>query len=92
MLAFIAMMLSTGLGVDFFFWRKRRKALHGLGVFDTTQALGSSKVLGSSQALGSSLIQGRSRGFDRIYSKQFKKNYLNVQRCLNAEGDKGDEQ
>ncbi|CAN0506027.1 unnamed protein product [Ectocarpus sp. 12 AP-2014] len=50
--------------IDFFFWRKRRKAIYGVGVLDTTQALG------SRQALGSSLVMPR--GFDRIFENQFK--------------------
>ena len=54
--------------IDFFFWRKRRKAMYGVGVLDTAQALGSKQA---QQALGSSL-RVMPRGFDRIFENQFK--------------------
>ncbi|CAN0250905.1 unnamed protein product [Ectocarpus sp. 6 AP-2014] len=53
------------LTIDFFFWRKRRKAMHDVSVLDTTQALGSKQALGSSAVLPQA-------GFDRILENQFK--------------------
>ncbi|AAK14458.1 EsV-1-32 [Ectocarpus siliculosus virus 1] len=58
------------LTIDFFFWRKRRKAVHDVGVPDTTQALGS-RHLGSRQALGSTPVLPQA-GFDRIFENQFR--------------------
>jgi len=60
--------------IDFFFWRKRRKAMYGVGVLDTAQALGSKQAQQAQQAqqaLGSSLGV-MPRGFDRIFENQFK--------------------